>query len=107
VRALIEMADAATFAGVVGVVGVTADEIVAAAAHCHGEPGEMSRLAQVVDLMDNIVRLAGFGLSADESEWGLPGEKLTALGIDHDQAQQVKSEALVQLKFIEDAQRGG
>jgi HD-like signal output (HDOD) protein len=83
------------------------DEIVAAAAHCHGEPGEMSRLAQVVDLMDNIVRLAGFGLSADESEWGLPGEKLTALGIDHDQAQQVKSEALVQLKFIEDAQRGG
>ncbi len=83
------------------------EDIALAASHCHGEAGEISRLAQVVDLADNIVRLAGFGLSADESEWGIPGEKLEALGIDYETTQTVKSEALAQLQLIEQSQKGG
>lgn len=73
-------------------------DIVAAVAHDHGAGGEMDRLTRVVDLSDNIVRIAGFGLSQDEAEWGVPQEKLSALAIDHDTAMQAKSDALIQLQ---------
>lgn len=76
-------------------------EIVAAVAHGHGDIGELSPLGRVVDLTDNIVRLAGFGLTDDESEWGLPAEKLAGLGIDNDTAQRVKAEALAVLSIFE------
>lgn len=76
------------------------DEIVTAVAHQHGADGEMSRLARVVDLTDNLVRLAGHGLTSDEAEWGVPQDKLSALGIDHDTALQVKAEAQEQLEAL-------
>lgn len=77
-------------------------EIVLAVEHGHGDAGEMSRLGRVVDLTDNIVRLAGFALSSDESEWGLPQEKLAALGISHETAERVRADALLRLQMIED-----
>lgn len=82
------------------------EEIVAAVRHGHGEGGELSPLARVVDVTDTIVRMAGFGLCSDESEWGVPAEKLDALAIDMDVVNRAKSDALVQLQAIEQAQRG-
>ncbi len=76
------------------------DEIVAAVAHAHGAAGEMTRLGRVVELTDNLVRLAGHGLTSDEAEWGVPQDKLSALGIDHDTALQIKAEALEQLEAL-------
>ncbi len=76
-------------------------EIVAAVAHGHGSDAEMSRLARVVDLTDNLVRLAGHGLTSDEAEWGVPQDKLAALGIDHDTALQVKADALNLLEMMQ------
>jgi HD-like signal output (HDOD) protein len=80
-------------------------EVVDAVRHGHGEAGEMSRLARVIDLTDNIVRLAGLGLADDQSEWGLPTEKLAALGLDHDAAQRVKDDALAVLRVLEQSQQ--
>ncbi len=80
-------------------------EIVHAVEHRHGEGGEMSRLGRVIDLTDNIVRLAGFALAPDESEWGLPQEKLAALGISHEVAEQVRADALQRMKMVEESMR--
>lgn len=81
------------------------EEIVRAVEHCRGDTAEISELGRVIDLTDNIVRLAGFGLASDESEWGLPQEKLAALGISHEAAERVRADALMRLKVIEEASR--
>ena len=78
------------------------DEIVHAVEQVHSVSGEKSALARVIDLTDNIVRLAGFALSADESEWGIPQEKLAALGITHEQAERARADALVRFKMVEE-----
>ena len=81
------------------------EEIVAAVEHGHGDGGPMSPLGRVIDLTDNIVRIAGFGLCSDESEWGIPGEKLAAVGIDHNTARRVQADALALLQAIQQSQK--
>lgn len=77
--------------------------IVEAVRHAHGDGGELSPLGQVIDLTDNIVRFAGFGLSTDESEWGLPSEKIEALGMDLETVKQAQTDALARLMAVESA----
>lgn len=77
------------------------EEIVLAVEHGHGDATSMSRFGRVIDLTDNIVRLAGFALSADESEWGLPTASLEALGLSHEVATRAQAEALARFQTIE------
>lgn len=79
------------------------EEIVLAVEHGHGNAASMSRLGRVIDLTDNIVRLAGFGLSADESEWGIPAASLEALGISHEVAARAQALALARFQAFEQA----
>jgi hypothetical protein len=79
------------------------ETIVAAVEHGHGEAGDMGALARVVDLTDNVVRMAGFGLTSDECEWGVPQDKLEALGLTHDMIERVQSDALARFHTIEEA----
>ncbi|MCX6937460.1 MAG: HDOD domain-containing protein [Verrucomicrobia bacterium] len=81
------------------------EEIVDAVRHAHSEAGEISRLSKLIDITDNIVRIAGFGLTADEAEWGVPQEKLEALGIKHDDVERVQTEAMSKLEALESAQK--
>jgi HD-like signal output (HDOD) protein len=82
------------------------EDIVAAVEHGHSEGGQVSRLGRVIDLTDNIVRIAGFGLTADESEWGVPQEKLEALGLTHEKVKAVQADALARLEVLEGAHKG-
>ncbi len=79
------------------------EEIILAVEHGHGDATSMSPLGRVIDLTDNIVRLAGFGFSTDESEWGLPSASLEALGISHEVATQAQAQALARFRTIEQA----
>lgn len=79
-------------------------DIIEAVAHDHSESGDqLSPLARVIDLTDNIVRLAGFGLSSDESEWGIPSEKLAALTLDAERVQLIQEGALADLNTLDAA----
>jgi len=80
-----------------------AAEIVAAGGQGEERCGDMEPLAFVMALTDRIVRLAGLGLTADESAF--PEELPAAFGLDQDVVQRIKNEALEALEGLEQARR--
>jgi HD-like signal output (HDOD) protein len=76
-------------------------EIVEAVEHGHSAGGEMSSLAQIIDLTDNVVRFAGLGLDGEDTEWGVPEDKLAALNLTMEEINDVKTASLEQLKALE------
>jgi len=51
-------------------------------------------LGKNLQLTQCIVRLAGFGLTGEDGEWGVPYEKLVAVGLTNDEATQIREEAV-------------
>ncbi len=78
-------------------------EIVAAVGQGEERRGDMEPLAFVMALTDRIVRLAGLGLTADESAF--PEELPAAFGLDQDVVQRIKNETLEALEGLEQARR--
>jgi HD-like signal output (HDOD) protein len=79
------------------------EEIVNAVEHGHGTGGSLSPLGAIIEITDNIVRFAGHGLDGEETEWGLPQEKLQAIGITFEEVNDIKTTALEQLKAFQAA----
>jgi HD-like signal output (HDOD) protein len=79
------------------------EEIVSAVEHGHSAGGAMHPMASLIDLTDNIVRFAGHGLDGEETEWGVPQEKLAAVNLTMDDIVLIKDCALEQLKALESA----
>lgn len=48
-----------------------------------------------------IVRLAGFGLSGEDGEWGVPHEKLVAVGLSNDDATRIREEAVAAMRTFQ------
>lgn len=55
-------------------------------------------LGKNLQLSQCIVRMAGHGLDGEECEWGVPGEKLAAMGLKFDDASAIRDEALMAMQ---------
>jgi HD-like signal output (HDOD) protein len=58
-------------------------------------------LGKNLHLTQCIVRLAGFGLSGDDGEWGVPHEKLVAVGLTNEEATLIREEAVAAMRTFE------
>jgi hypothetical protein len=58
-------------------------------------------LGKNLQLTQCIVRLAGFGLSGEDGEWGVPHEKLVAVGLSNDEATLIREEAVTAMRTFQ------
>ena len=75
--------------------------IVEAVRYSHGSKNQLSPLGQIIDLTDNIVHLAGFGLSRDVAGVELPAEKIKAMGLTLDVVNAAQESALAKFSAME------
>lgn len=77
------------------------DAVVKAVGHDASLAEPATPLGKNLQLTQCIVRLAGFGLSGEEGEWGVPHEKLVAVGLTNDEATLIREEAVVAMRTFQ------
>jgi HD-like signal output (HDOD) protein len=77
------------------------EAVVKAVSHDASLAEPATPLGKNLQLTQCIVRLAGFGLSGEDGEWGVPHEKLVAVGLSNDEATLIREEAVTAMRTFQ------
>jgi HD-like signal output (HDOD) protein len=77
------------------------EAVVKAVSHDASLSEPTTPLGKNLHLTQCIVRLAGYGLSGEEGEWGVPHEKLVAVGLSNDEAKSIREEAVTAMRTFQ------
>lgn len=77
------------------------DAVVKALSHDAALAEPTTPLGKNLQLTQCIVRVAGFGLSGEEAEWGVQHEKLVAVGLTNDDVTLIREQAVVAMRMFQ------
>lgn len=77
------------------------EAVVKAVGHDASLSEPATPLGKNLHLTQCIVRFAGFGLSGEDTEWGVPHERLVSVGLSNEDATRIREEALAAMRTFE------